>query len=68
MKPSRLASSKLLQRRWQAHDHEIHKRHLRTVKSAVRGQFLTQGPYVHNEPGRVAAKEALAERKPKTSD
>jgi len=58
-----LASSKLLERRWKQHDQDIHKERLRTVKSAVRSQFLGAAPYAHNEQVRTAAKEAVAERK-----
>jgi hypothetical protein len=61
MRPIRLASSKLLERRWKQHDQDIHKERLRTVKSAVRSQFLGAAPYAHNEQVRTAAKEAVAE-------
>ena len=65
MRPCRLASSKLLERRWKQHDQDIHKERLRTVKSAVRSQFMGATPYTHNENVRAAAKEAVAESKQK---
>jgi len=36
MKPTRLVSSKLLDRKWREKDQLIHRRKLREVKSAIR--------------------------------
>lgn len=61
MRPIRLASSKLLERRWQDQDAQIHKQRLRTVQSAVRTQF-GQPPFQHDQRARQAKKDAVQER------
>ena len=58
----------MLEKRWRQHDQEIHKQRLRTVKSAVRDQFLHARPYTHNEAVRMQSKEAVQESKPKPTN
>ena len=57
MKRVRLASSKLLERRWNEQDHQIHRQRIRTVRSAVRTQFHNP-PYQHNNVNRQAKRDA----------
>ena len=62
MKRVRLASSKLLERRWNEQDHQIHRQRIRTVRSAVRTQFHNP-PYQHNNVNRQAKRDADQESK-----
>jgi len=62
MKPHRLASSKLLEKRWNQQDQQLHRQKLRTVQSAVRKQFWNP-PFQHNQAVRQAKKEAEQENK-----
>ena len=62
MKPGRVASSKLLERRWRDQEQQIHKERLRTVQSAVR-QNYAKPPYQHNLQARNAKREAVQESK-----
>lgn len=61
MRPQRLASSKLLERRWREKEQMVHKERVRTVKSALRENF--RAPFQHNQAARNAKREAVQERK-----
>ena len=61
MKPQRLVSSKLLDRKWRERDQLIHKKKLREVQSAIRTQQAK--PYVPLMAARNAKKDAMLESK-----
>ena len=62
MKPQRLASSKLLERRWRDQEQRHHKERLRTVQSAIARSYA-KPPFQHNQQARNAKREAVMERK-----
>ena len=61
MKPQRLVSSKLLDRKWREKDHLIHRRKLREVQSAIRTQ--QSRPFAPHTQMRNAKKDAMLESK-----